>query len=214
MARPRMRGLWFLPLALGILSGIDCNRREESQPSPPTAEVGGDRGPERVATAANTPHSAEATARCVVPLSEPPPPRAAPASACPPDPTGPLPLGRQFVSFVEAPGAPRISVEQARTEKERERGLMYRTSIASDEGMLFYFDEDSVRTFWMHNTCIPLDMLFVTADGFIAGILEQVPVLNDGERSVPCPVRYVLEVGAGWARAHGVRPGQKLRIES
>lgn len=91
---------------------------------------------------------------------------------------------------------------------------MYRTSIASDEGMLFQFDDDSVRTFWMHNTCIPLDMLFVTANGVIAGILEQVPVLNDAERSVPCPVRYVLEVGAGWARSHGVRPGQRLRIES
>jgi uncharacterized protein len=54
--------------------------------------------------------------------------------------------------------------------------------------------------------------LFVNDDGFIAGIVENVPTMNDDGRTVSCPVRYVLEVNAGFARRHGIRPGQKLRL--
>jgi uncharacterized membrane protein (UPF0127 family) len=55
-------------------------------------------------------------------------------------------------------------------------------------------------------------MLFITGDGFIAGILENVPTMNDASRSIPCPVRYVLEVNAGWTRAHGIRAGQSVTL--
>jgi uncharacterized membrane protein (UPF0127 family) len=64
----------------------------------------------------------------------------------------------------------------------------------------------------MHNTCLPLDMLFITKSGIIAGVLEQVPVLDDTPRGVPCPVAHVLEVNAGWVRAHGAKPGQRITI--
>ena len=102
-----------------------------------------------------------------------------------------------------------ISVEIARTDRERARGLMYRTRLADGYGMLFIENgPPSVQTFWMRNTCISLDMMFIEKDGFIAGILENVPPMNDGRRSIPCPVSYVLEVPGGWSRKHGIKPGQ------
>jgi uncharacterized membrane protein (UPF0127 family) len=89
---------------------------------------------------------------------------------------------------------------------------MYRTELGQDSGMLFSWQDEAPRSFWMHNTCIPLDMLFIAADSTIVGILEQVPTLDEDSRSVGCPAAHVLELNAGWSRAHGVRPGQKIRI--
>jgi uncharacterized membrane protein (UPF0127 family) len=89
---------------------------------------------------------------------------------------------------------------------------MYRTELEQDHGMLFSWNDEQPRSFWMHNTCIPLDMLFVAADSTIVGILEQLPTLNDEARSVTCPAAYVLELNAGWSRAHGIRPGQRIRV--
>ena len=122
-------------------------------------------------------------------------------------------LPRGQVTFGGAPAAPRVGVDVARTDADRERGLMYRTTIPSDEGMIFVWTNESVRTFWMHNTCIPLDMVFLAADGTVVGVVEQAPTLDDGSRGVPCPAAFVLEVNAGWARAHGVAPGQQARID-
>ena len=102
----------------------------------------------------------------------------------------------------------------ALNDPARARGLMYRTQMDGDSGMLFSWDEDSRRSFWMQNTCIPLDMLFIAGDGTVVGILEQVPTLNTLPREVPCPARHVLELNAGWARAHGVTPGQHVDLET
>jgi uncharacterized membrane protein (UPF0127 family) len=90
---------------------------------------------------------------------------------------------------------------------------MYRTALERDQGMLFVFPDEQRRSFWMKNTCIPLDMLFLASDGTIAGIIEQVPVLNEAPRAVPCPAAYVLEVNAGYTRRHGIEPGMKAEIE-
>jgi uncharacterized membrane protein (UPF0127 family) len=116
------------------------------------------------------------------------------------------------VSFEEAEGAPRVIAELAKTSHDIERGLMYRQTMGDDRGMLFRLPERRVHTFWMHNTCIPLDMMFVDDDGTVVGVVESAPTLDDGTRSVPCPSRWVLEVNAGWTRKHGVRPGQKMAI--
>jgi uncharacterized membrane protein (UPF0127 family) len=86
--------------------------------------------------------------------------------------------------------------------------------MPDDAGMLFSWDDEQVRSFWMHNTCIPLDMLFIDADANIVGILEQVPTLNERSRMVPCPAAHVLELNAGWARAHGIEPGQRVKLEN
>ena len=140
-----------------------------------------------------------------------------PAPTCPPDPK-PSEIatlyGHGDLSFVTPDGKDhKFKVEIAKTEDAQQRGLMYRTSLAEDAGMIFVFPDPHPATFWMHNTCIPLDMLYVTKEGIIAGILEQVPTLNDAPRGIKCPVAHVLELNAGWARAHGIAPGMKLKIE-
>ena len=152
--------------------------------------------------------------RCMAPSPDEAPPAVKAAKTCPPDDIpGGLTLAKGAMSFPDAPGEPSITVELARTNRERMRGLMFRTHMDAGAGMLFDFPgTPSVRSFWMRNTCIPLDMLFITDDGFIAGIVENVPTLNEASRSIPCPVRYVLEVNAGWTRAHGVRAGQRAKL--
>jgi uncharacterized membrane protein (UPF0127 family) len=150
----------------------------------------------------------------VVETSATPAPVAKPAAQCPHDPTGNLDLPLGSVTFVDAPGKPKIAVELARRSDHRERGLMYRTKLSDDAGMLFTWADEQVRSFWMKNTCIPLDMLFIAEDGTIVGILEQVPTLNEDPRSIPCPAAHVLEVNAGWTRRRGVRAGQKIVIDA
>lgn len=156
---------------------------------------------------------ASATSPCVVPSPAEAPPPAAPAASCPPDPTGPPELAWGAVTFVDAPDRPRIRIELAESNETRARGLMYRTRLEQDQGMLFVFPDEQRRSFWMKNTCIPLDMLFVDRHGTIVGIRENVPTLNLASRGVPCPAAYVLEVNAGWTREHGVFAGQRLEIE-
>lgn len=137
------------------------------------------------------------------------------ASNCPADPA-PHPLEPVAVRFPEAEseaGEVKVLAELARRDADRERGLMFRTSLAEDAGMLFDFGGTrDVRHFWMHNTCVPLDMLFLDDDGFIVGIVENARPLDDTPRSVPCPSAYVLEVNAGWSRRHGVRAGQRALL--
>jgi hypothetical protein len=149
----------------------------------------------------------------MVALPEQAPKLPPPAASCPPDPVfGGVRLPKAEVTFERGSDGSSIEVEVASTPEMHERGLMYRTRMAENEGMLFAFGPASVHSFWMRNTCIPLDMMFITHDGFIAGIVEAVPTLNDAPRSIPCPVSYVLEVNAGFARRHGVRPGQQVKL--
>ncbi len=137
-------------------------------------------------------------------------PRAADPALCPRDPEARGPL--QAVAPVLFPGSKglKVDAELARTPAETERGLMYRTSMAEDKGMLFRLEKHVEHTFWMRNTCIPLDMLFVEDDGVIVGIVESVPTLNEAPRTVGLPSSWVLEVNAGWSRRHGIRAGQRL----
>ncbi len=188
--------------------------RRPTAPEPPGK-------PDREATAEangsplrNAPSETDATHKsaCVVPMPENPLPQATAAARCPaaPEPTGKLDRGQ--IRFDDAPSRPTIEVEVARTDESRQRGLMYRKKLASESGMLFVWDDESFRAFWMRNTCIPLDMLFISNDKTIVGVQEQVPVLNEEPRGVPCPAAYVLEVNAGWVRGHKVAPGQHLTI--
>src|SRR5690606_10400156 len=114
-------------------------------------------------------------------------------------------------TFPEAPRAPALTVELALTADRQAHGLMYRPMLTDSEGMLFTWQDERQRFFWMRNTCLALDMLFIAKDGTIAGILENVPPMNDRpQRTVPCPAAHVLEVRAGWTRTYGVSPGQKM----
>jgi uncharacterized membrane protein (UPF0127 family) len=122
-----------------------------------------------------------------------------------------VPIGH--VAFPESKDAPRLEVELMLTEAHQARGMMFRHGIADDKGMLFAFGAPTVHSFWMHNTCISLDMLFIDRDGFVTGIIENAPTLNDDPQSIDCPVPYVLEVAAGWSRKHGVVAGQRVEID-
>lgn len=192
---------------------VACSRTPP-EPAPATSST---RAAAALASAAPA-HSAEPAApdpaRCVAKLQATPPavPSAAPASRCPPDPQPAAKLETAEVALPDAPGKPRVKVELALTDTQVQKGLMYRREMAEDAGMLFRLADRSEHTFWMHNTCIPLDMMFVDEDGLIVGIVESAEPLTDSTRSVGCPSRYVLEVNAGWSRRHGVAPGQRLGL--
>ncbi len=206
-----VRSLLGVCLSLFVVGVGACNRTEEPHSSGDAQAAQSSAQPAAPAAEKSAP---SAKAACVIPMTEEPARRAPKALHCPADPDGPGELAHGYVVFGEAPGSPRLNVELARTEPEKERGLMYRTSLPDAQGMLFSWGgEEQPRTFWMHNTCIPLDMMFIARDGTITGILEQVPTLNDEPRGVPCPAAYVLEVNAGWSRSHGIKSGTLVHIE-
>jgi hypothetical protein len=152
--------------------------------------------------------------RCVQPTPpDPPPPVASgPASGCPADPEGgsaKLPIVR--VTFPDVSGVA-VDAELVRSEHDTMRGLMYRKSMGLERGMLFDLEIRDDHKFWMHNTCIPLDLLYIDEDGLLVGIVENAPTLDDTSRGVGCPSRWVLEVNAGWSRRHGVKAGQHVKL--
>jgi hypothetical protein len=130
---------------------------------------------------------------------------------CPDDPTGRFDLRRAKIVVTGA--NVELDVEVAEDDRSRARGLMYRRSMGEGEGMLFVFEQRRAHRFWMKNTCIPLDMLFIDRDGLIVGIEENVPTLNIQHYRVDCPSLYVLEVNAGWSRRHGVKAGDVVQLE-
>jgi uncharacterized membrane protein (UPF0127 family) len=111
-------------------------------------------------------------------------------------------------------GGARVAVTIARTPTERERGLMYVNYLPPNDGMLFIFDRDEPLLFWMKNTLIPLDMVFVSSDMTVAGVVANAKPLTLETRGVEKPCRYVVETNGGWAAAHGVGPGSKVRFEN
>jgi uncharacterized membrane protein (UPF0127 family) len=114
---------------------------------------------------------------------------------------------------LEGAGRPPVQLraELARTPEEREKGLMFRKSLADGEGMLFIFDRDQILSFWMKNTLIPLSVAYIAHSGRIMEIYDMQP----GDlRSVQGSryVRYALEVPQGWFDRVGIGPGDTLTI--
>jgi uncharacterized membrane protein (UPF0127 family) len=100
-----------------------------------------------------------------------------------------------------------VRVEIARTDEERQRGLMFRRDLPKDTGMLFVFAEEDDHTFWMRNTYLSLDMIFIGGDRTVAGVVSNATPQSDAVRGIGKPSKYVLEVAAGEAAAHAVGPG-------
>ena len=117
---------------------------------------------------------------------------------------------RGTLEIASKTGVHAFSVELAATEAEREKGLMYRKSLPEGQGMLFDFHRDQEVGFWMKNTYIPLDMIFIRGDGRILRIAENTEPLS--EKIVPSngPVQAVLEVIGGTARKLGIAPGDRV----
>lgn len=114
------------------------------------------------------------------------------------------------LSIATAGGRRDFQVEMARTEAEQERGLMFRTELAADRGMLFPYDPPRPVGFWMKNTYIPLDMIFIRADGTIARIAENTVPESLDPVSAGEPVAAVLEIAGGNAAAQGIAAGDKV----
>lgn len=107
-------------------------------------------------------------------------------------------------------GVHTFTVEIADTEAAREKGLMYRRSLPEGSGMLFDFHKDQEVAFWMQNTYIPLDMIFIRGDGRILRIAENAEPLSIRQIPSGGPVRAVLEVIGGTARKLGIAPGDRV----
>ncbi len=105
-----------------------------------------------------------------------------------------------------------VTLELANTPETLQRGLMYRQSLADDHGMLFIFAQDSDHEFWMKNTYIPLDLIYIAADGRIVGIHAHATPLSEAGISVGQPSRYVLEVPGGYAARRGIAPGDRVEF--
>ncbi len=88
------------------------------------------------------------------------------------------------------------------------QGLMYRTNLGADAGMLFLFPKESEQSFWMKNTPTALDMIFINSSRQIVGIINDAQPFTLAPRSVGLPSRYVLEVHAGYAAKHRIAAGQ------
>jgi uncharacterized membrane protein (UPF0127 family) len=116
----------------------------------------------------------------------------------------------QTLEIASKTGVHAFQVEMAITPEEKERGLMFRRELPEGQGMLFDFQFDQPVAFWMKNTYIPLDMLFIRADGRILRIAENTEPLS--ERNIPSggPVRAVLEVIGGTAKKLGIAPGDRV----
>ena len=120
------------------------------------------------------------------------------------------------VGSVEIEAPPRqplvLKVEVASTPEQRQMGLMFRKQLAPDEGMIFLFETERYNSFWMRNTPLSLDMLFIDSEWTIVGILHNVPPMNDEPRRVTKMSQYVLEVNAGVAAANQLSVGAKVRF--
>jgi len=116
------------------------------------------------------------------------------------------------VSIVGADGKPRatVAVEVASTGPQRELGLMYRKHLDDNAGMIFVFPDAAPRNFWMHNTPIPLDMIFADANGVVTGIVANAEPFSDKLLGVEGNSEYVLEVNGGFCAKNGIKPGDRM----
>lgn len=124
-----------------------------------------------------------------------------------------LPL-QQFataqLTIVSTGGRHLFTVELANTPAQMEQGLMFRRSLARDAGMLFDFKEPTMATMWMHNTLIPLDMLFVDQHGRIVNIAQRAVPQSDETIAAAAPVRAVIELNGGTTERLGIKPGDRV----
>lgn len=118
--------------------------------------------------------------------------------------------------FSSSAGPVVVRLELAVTPEERRRGLMFRDRIGDREGMLFCFDQDGRHSFWMKNTYVSLDIVFLSVEGVVVDTLESLPPCPMD----PCPsytpeveARYALEVQAGFVKQHDVRTGDRVRLD-
>lgn len=107
-------------------------------------------------------------------------------------------------------GKHRLEVEVAADDRTRNFGLMYRSHLPSDQGMLFVYSSPTRICMWMKNTLIPLSVAFLDDDGRILNIEDMTPQSEESHCAVQ-PVRYALEMNQGWFAGHGLKAGDLIR---
>lgn len=117
------------------------------------------------------------------------------------------PPGEAWVTF----GLDTVRAELARTAQERERGLMYREILEDGRGMLFVFPDSEIRSFWMQNTLIPLDIAYLDENLTIVDIQAMEPQTEDAHPSAR-PAMFALEVPQGWFQEHGIEVGASAQV--
>jgi uncharacterized protein len=118
---------------------------------------------------------------------------------------------RSCLLIVTAQRSIKFDVDLATTEAQREHGLMYRKQLGPYEGMLFDFFQEQPVTFWMKNTPIPLDMVFIAGNGTIMHIHANATPMSTDTIPSKAPVRAVLEINGGTARLLGIKLGDKVK---
>ena len=119
------------------------------------------------------------------------------------------PFATSSLSLVTAKGRFRFTVEMALDAAQRAQGLQFRETLATHAGMLFDYERPQPVTMWMKNTLVPLDMLFISADGRVVNIAADTVPKSLAPISSAGPVRAVLEVNAGTAARLGIEPGDR-----
>jgi uncharacterized protein len=123
----------------------------------------------------------------------------------------PAALADDSVEIETGTGTHVFTIELADTPQLRQRGLMFRQSMAADHGMLFDFERDQEISMWMQNTYIPLDMIFILSDGTVHRIERDTTPFSTRSVHSRGPVRSVLEINAGRSAEIGLRPGDTIR---
>jgi uncharacterized membrane protein (UPF0127 family) len=103
-----------------------------------------------------------------------------------------------------------IQAEIARTMTQQMVGMMHRTTMGTNEGMLFVYDEPQVHCFWMRNTRLPLTIAFIADDGRIVNLADMKP-FDESSHCAAEPVRFALEMNQGWFAKRGLKPGFRLQ---
>jgi uncharacterized membrane protein (UPF0127 family) len=116
---------------------------------------------------------------------------------------------------IAAPGGEvAVTVEVADVPATVKRGMSNRVSLPAGTGMLFFMDREKNWSFWMHDTKIPLDIVFITKQRTVTGVIHDAVPMSDEKLYVGGMSLYVLEVNGGWAAKHGVAAGQRVRFDN
>jgi len=119
-------------------------------------------------------------------------------------------MRRETLKLITAQGTHTIDVEVTETPAEKAQGLMFRTRLADTSGMLFFYDTPQEITMWMRNTYIPLDMVFIRADGVVHRIEARTEPLSENIVASKGDVTACLELAGGAAERLGLKPGDKV----
>jgi len=125
------------------------------------------------------------------------------------EPQSGLPTSNIVIATHGSPA--KFTVEIAADDASRDKGLMYRTTLPPDAGMLFEYPKPVLAVFWMKNTPLSLDMIFIKQDGTISTIATDTIPYSEDKIPASEPVRAILEIGGGRAAALGIQPGDKVQ---